>query len=72
MTKLLQAEELINTMTRAERAPLLQWVVRDLGESFPGVECDRRSTNRFVRTRKLGRPGPTACRHMARRVHYAQ
>ena len=38
MTKLQQAEELINTMTRAEKAQLLQWVVRGLGDPFPGVE----------------------------------
>jgi uncharacterized protein (DUF433 family) len=25
-------------MTRAEKAQVLQWVVRDLGESFPGIE----------------------------------
>jgi uncharacterized protein (DUF433 family) len=25
-------------MTRAEKAQLLQWVVRDLGEAFPGIE----------------------------------
>jgi uncharacterized protein (DUF433 family) len=24
-------------MTRAEKAPLLQWVVRDLGDAFPGI-----------------------------------
>lgn len=25
-------------MTRAEKAQVLQWVVRDLGEAFPGIE----------------------------------
>jgi uncharacterized protein (DUF433 family) len=25
-------------MTRAEKAQMLQWVVRDLGEAFPGIE----------------------------------
>lgn len=25
-------------MTRAEKAQLLQWVVRDLGDAFPGIE----------------------------------
>ena len=39
MTKLQQAEELITAMTRAEKAQLPQWVVRDLGDSFAGVEC---------------------------------
>ncbi len=35
-----QAEELLAAMTRAEKAQLLQWVVRDLGESFPGIESN--------------------------------
>ncbi|MBI4481369.1 MAG: DUF433 domain-containing protein [Acidobacteria bacterium] len=25
-------------MTRSEKAQLLQWVVRDLGDAFPGIE----------------------------------
>ena len=25
-------------MTRAEKAELLQWIVRDLGDDFPGIE----------------------------------
>ena len=25
-------------MTRAEKAQLLQWIVRDLGNAFPGIE----------------------------------
>jgi len=25
-------------MTRAEKAQLLQWVARDIGDSFPGIE----------------------------------
>ena len=33
-----QAEKLLATMTRAEKAQFLQWVVRDLGDAFPGVE----------------------------------
>jgi len=33
-----EAERLLTTMTRAEKAQLLQWVVRDLGDAFPGVE----------------------------------
>ena len=35
-----QAEKLLAAMTRAEKAQLLQWVVRDLGDSFPGIESN--------------------------------
>ncbi len=35
-----QAEKLLAAMTRAERAQLLQWVVRDLGDAFPGIESN--------------------------------
>mgnify|MGYP006292605619 CR=1 FL=1 len=31
-------EQLLPEMTRAEKAQLLQWVVRDIGDAFPGVE----------------------------------
>jgi uncharacterized protein (DUF433 family) len=31
-------EKQIRSLTRAEKAQILQWVVRDLGEAFPGVE----------------------------------
>ncbi|MBI3195518.1 MAG: DUF433 domain-containing protein [Ignavibacteriae bacterium] len=31
-------EELFSTLTRSEKAQLLQWVVRDLGDAFPGIE----------------------------------
>lgn len=27
-------------MSRAEKAELLQWIVRDLGDAFPGVESN--------------------------------
>ncbi len=33
-----QAEKLLAAMTRAEKAQILQWVVQDLGDVFPGVE----------------------------------
>jgi len=33
-----EAERLLAQMTRAEKAQVLQWVVRDLGEAFPGIE----------------------------------
>lgn len=38
MTALEDAKNLLPAMTRAEKAELLQWVVRDLGDAFPGVE----------------------------------
>ena len=40
MTTLKDAESLLSEMTRAEKAQLLQWVVRDLGDAFPGIESD--------------------------------
>ncbi len=38
MNSLEQAERILSQMTRSEKAQLLQWVVRDLGDAFPGVE----------------------------------
>lgn len=38
MTTLQEAEKLLSTMTRAEKARLLQLVVQDLGDAFPGIE----------------------------------
>ena len=38
MSALQQVEQLLATLTRAEKAQVLQWVVRDLGEAFPGIE----------------------------------
>ncbi|MGD0090929.1 MAG: DUF433 domain-containing protein [Planctomycetota bacterium] len=38
MNSLADAERLLSRMTRAEKAQVLQWVVRDLGDAFPGVE----------------------------------
>ena len=32
------AKALLPQLTRAEKAQLLQWVVVDLGEAFPGIE----------------------------------
>ena len=40
MSKLEEAERLLSELTRAEKAQLLQWVVRDLGDAFPGVESN--------------------------------
>jgi uncharacterized protein (DUF433 family) len=54
MSTLQEAKKLIATLTRAEKAQLLQWVVRDLGDAFPGIEstpgvCG--GAPRIVRTR---------------------
>jgi uncharacterized protein (DUF433 family) len=38
MTSLEKAERLIADLNRAEKAQVLQWVVRDLGDAFPGIE----------------------------------
>ena len=40
MSTLKDAEHLLSAMTRAEKAQLLQWVVRDLGDAFPGIESN--------------------------------
>lgn len=38
MNVLKESERLLTKMNRAEKAQLLQWVVRDLGDAFPGIE----------------------------------
>lgn len=38
MSALEEAEELLSRMSRAEKAQILQWVVDDLGDAFPGIE----------------------------------
>lgn len=38
MSALREVEKLLDGMTKAEKAQVLQWVVRDLGEAFPGIE----------------------------------
>jgi uncharacterized protein (DUF433 family) len=40
MTVLQEIEDLLASMSRAEKAQLLQWIVRDLGDAFPGIESD--------------------------------
>ncbi len=35
-----ELEQLLETMNRAEKAQLLQRIVRDLGDSFPGIESN--------------------------------
>ena len=37
-TPLQNAQNRLAQMTKAEKAQLLQWVVSDLGEAFPGIE----------------------------------
>ena len=54
MTVLEQAEQLLSAMTPGEKALLLQWVVRDLGNAFPGIESTPNVAGgepRIVRTR---------------------
>ena len=38
MSTMHESKEILANMTRAEKAQLLQWLVNDLGEAFPGVE----------------------------------
>lgn len=38
MNALDQTEKLLATMTRAEKAQVLQWIARDLGNAVPGIE----------------------------------
>ena len=38
MTAIQQAEQLLTVMTPAEKAQILQWIVRDIGNAFPGIE----------------------------------
>ncbi|HBD08024.1 MAG TPA: hypothetical protein DCZ69_07155 [Syntrophobacteraceae bacterium] len=33
-------EHLLSTMKRADKAQLLQWILRDLGDAFPGIESN--------------------------------
>lgn len=38
MTALETAEQLLAGMSRAEKAQILQWAARDVGDAFPGIE----------------------------------
>jgi uncharacterized protein (DUF433 family) len=40
MSAIEETEKLLSALTRAEKAQLLQWIVRDLGDAFPGVESN--------------------------------
>lgn len=49
-----ETEKLISRMTRAEKAQVLQWIVQDLGDTFPGIESHpdvMAGAARIVRTR---------------------
>lgn len=35
-----EVEELISSMSPAEKAQMLQWIARDIGGTFPGIETD--------------------------------
>ncbi|HUY32428.1 MAG TPA: DUF433 domain-containing protein [Pirellulales bacterium] len=37
--KLEDLERELGSLTHAEKARLLQWIARDWGDSFPGIEC---------------------------------
>ncbi|MCI0417063.1 DUF433 domain-containing protein [bacterium] len=39
MSKLKEIEEMLSHLSRAEKAKLLQSVVRDLADSFPGIDA---------------------------------
>ncbi len=38
MSTLDEAEKLLSAMSPGEKARLLQWVARDLGDAFPGID----------------------------------
>ena len=40
MTAIEEAANLLPNLTRAEKAQLLQWVARDLGNAFAGIESN--------------------------------
>lgn len=39
MSTLRELESQLDSLTRGEKAQLLQWVARDLGDAFPGIEA---------------------------------
>lgn len=38
MNQTSQIEKLLSKLSRAEKAQVLQWVARDLGDAYPGIE----------------------------------
>lgn len=54
MTKLEELERDYSQLTRADKARVLQWISRDLGDACPGIDSDPRICGgepRIVRTR---------------------
>jgi uncharacterized protein (DUF433 family) len=54
MARLHEIEARLADLTRAEKAQVLQWIARDLGDAFPGVESTPEVVGgaaRIVRTR---------------------
>ena len=35
-----QLQDIFSSLSRSEKALLLQWIARDLGDSFPGIESN--------------------------------
>src|SRR6185369_14744570 len=73
MSALDDIEQLLSGMSRAEKAQVLQWVVRDLGDAFPGIESHPDITGGepyiartrihvwvLVQARSLARASPTS------------
>ena len=42
MSTIHDVEKLLPSLSRGEKAQLLKWVVRELGDDFPGVDLDPR------------------------------
>lgn len=38
MTDIERATEVIANLSRADKAQILQWIARDIGDAFPGIE----------------------------------
>jgi uncharacterized protein (DUF433 family) len=38
MSKLDEVEQMLSQLTKSEKAQVLQWIAKDLGEAFPGIE----------------------------------
>jgi uncharacterized protein (DUF433 family) len=38
MSNVQEVENIIGSLSRAEKAELLKWIVQDLGDAFPGIE----------------------------------
>jgi uncharacterized protein (DUF433 family) len=54
MATMRELEDMIAGLSRAEKAQLLQWIARDLGNAFPGIEISPDVSGgeaRIVRTR---------------------